>query len=57
MKKSKRGKNNIDPSRFQTRTGALAVPERSAKKPSQVDVFFSELEQWGRLLKFSRNLS
>jgi hypothetical protein len=54
MKKSKRGKNNIDPSRFQTRTGALAVPERSAKKPSQVDVFFSELEQWGRLL---RNLS
>jgi hypothetical protein len=54
MKKSKRSKNNVDPSRFQTRTGALAVPERSVKKLSQVDVFFSELEQWGRIL---RNLS
>lgn len=51
MKKNKRDKNNIDPSRFQTRTGALAVPERSVKKSDQFDVFFSELEQWSRLLK------
>lgn len=57
--KSKKNKkwshgSNTNPSEFRTRVGVLAVPERSAKKPSQMDVFFSELEQWGRLL---RNLS